>query len=246
MIRETGEPTYLLSDIAYHKDKFDRGFDKVIDIWGADHQAHVAKMKAVAKMLNFKGGFDILVLQLVALRGGEKMSKRLGNVITLEELVDEIGLDAARWFYLQKSLDTHIEIDLDLAKEQSEKNPIFYVQYAHARICSILAKCKMKNGKCEITAQNLKLLNHPSELNLIKKLIQLPEVIEDTAKDYQVQRLPQYAMDLSAVFHQFYGDCRVISEDKNLTAARLSLVLAAKIVLKNTLSLMGISAPEKM
>ena len=246
VIRETGEPTYLLSDIAYHKDKFDRGFDKVIDIWGADHQAHVAKMKAVAKMLNFKGGFDILVLQLVALRGGEKMSKRLGNVITLEELVDEIGLDAARWFYLQKSLDTHIEIDLDLANEQSEKNPIFYVQYAHARICSILAKCKMKNGKCEITAQNLKLLNHPSELNLIKKLIQLPEVIEDTAKDYQVQRLPQYAMDLSAVFHQFYGDCRVISEDKNLTAARLSLVLAAKIVLKNTLSLMGISAPEKM
>ena len=119
VIRETGEPTYLLSDIAYHKDKFDRGFDNVVDIWGADHQAHVSKMKAVAKMLGFKGVLDILVLQLITLRGGEKMSKRLGNIITLQDLVDEIGPDVARWFYLQKSLDTHTEIDLELAKEQS-------------------------------------------------------------------------------------------------------------------------------
>ena len=245
VIRETGEPTYLLSDIAYHKDKFDKGFDIVIDIWGADHQAHVSKMKAAAKILGFKGVLDILVLQLVTLRGGEKMSKRAGNIILLEELIDEIGPDVAAWFYLQKSLNTHTEIDLDLAKEQSEKNPVFYVQYAHARICSILNKF----GKPEIRStksETLKLLNHPSELNLIKQLIRLPEVVEDTAKDYQVQRLPQYATNLATAFHQFYRDCQVISEDKNLTAARLALVQAAKIVLQNTLSLMGISAPEKM
>ena len=242
VIRETGEPTYLLSDIAYHKDKFDRGFDKVIDIWGADHQAHVSKMKAVAKMLGFKGVLDILVLQLITLRGGEKMSKRLGNIITLRDLVDEIGLDAARWFYLQKSLDTHTEIDLELAKEQSEKNPVFYVQYAYARICSILAK----SPRYKIQDTKYKALNHPSELSLIKQLIVFPEIVEDTAKDYQIQRLPQHATDLAASFHQFYRDRRVISEDKNLTQARLSLSFATKIVLKNTLSLMGISAPEKM
>ncbi|MBI2041972.1 MAG: arginine--tRNA ligase [Candidatus Nealsonbacteria bacterium] len=245
VIRETGEPTYLLSDIAYHKDKFDGGFNRVIDIWGADHQAHVSKMKAVAKMLGFRGNLDILVLQLVTLRGGEKMSKRVGNIITLQDLVDEIGLDVARWFYLQKSLNTHTEIDLDLAKEQSEKNPVFYAQYAHARICSILSKfgkSKIQNPKSKI----LKLLNHPSELSLIKQLIRFQEIIEDTANDYQIQRLPQYATDLATSFHQFYQDCRVISEDKKLTQARLSLVLAAKIVLGNTLSLMGISSPEKM
>ena len=203
-------------------------------------------MKAAAKILGFKGILDILVLQLVTLRGGEKMSKRLGNIITLEELVDEIGLDVARWFYLQKSLDTHTEIDLELAKEQSEKNPVFYVQYAHARICSILQKSKIQNPKSKIGIKNLKLLTHPSELALIKQLIAFPEVIEDTSNDYQVQRLPQYATDLAAAFHQFYRDCKVLSEAEGLRNARLSLILAAQIVLKNTLSLMGISSPEKM
>lgn len=241
VVRETGEPTYLLSDMAYHKDKFDRGFNKVIDIWGADHQAHVSKMKAAAKILGFKGDFDILVLQLIALRGGQKMSKRAGNIITLEELVDEIGLDVACWFYLQKSLNTHTEIDLDLAKEQSEKNPVYYVQYAHARICSILQKANQ-----HINATTVALICNPSELNLIKQLIKFPEIIEDTANDYQVQRLPKYATDLATAFHQFYRDCRVISEDKNLTQARLAVISAAKIILENTLSLMGISDPEKM
>jgi len=246
VIRESGEPTYLLSDIAYHKDKIDRGFDKIINIWGADHQAHVSKIKAAVKMLGFKSDLDILILQLVTLKGREKISKRKGEVITLEDLVEEIGLDVARWFYLQKSLDTHMEIDLTLAKEQSEKNPVYYVQYAYARIYSILAKCKMQNAKCKIKIQNLKLLNHASELNLIKHLIRFPEVIEDTVRDYQVQRLPQYATDLATVFHQFYRDCRVLSDDKDLTQARLALVLATKTVLKNILSLMGISTPEKM
>ena len=246
VVRETGEPAYLLSDIAYHKDKFDRGFNRVIDIWGADHQAHVSKIKAAAKMLGFKGSLDILVLQLVSLRGGEKMSKRLGNIITLEELIDEIGSDAARWFYLQKSLNTHMEIDLDLAKEQSEKNPVYYVQYAYVRICSILAKLKIQKSNLKITSQNSKLLTHQSEFNLIKQLIKFPEVVEDTANDYQVQGLPQYATGLATAFHQFYRDCKVLSEVEGLQGARLALVSATKIVLKNTLSLMGISAPEKM
>ncbi len=242
IVRETGEPTYLLSDIAYHKDKFDRGFNKVIDIWGADHQAHVSKIKAAAKMLDFRGDLDILILQLVSLRGKEKLSKRKGKIITLEDLVNEIGLDATRFFYLQKSLDTHMEIDITLAKQQSEKNPVYYIQYAHARICSILKKAQ----SIKVDPQQLKLLKHPSELKLIKQLIKLPEVVEDTAKDYQAQRLPQYATDLATIFHQFYRDCRVISGNKDLAGARLALVLATKTVFKNTLDLMGITVPEKM
>ena len=257
IIRETGEPTYLLSDIAYHKDKFDRKFQKIINIWGADHQGHVSKMKAAAKMLGYKGDLDILISQVVRLKRG-KISKRKGEIITLEWLIDEVGLDPARFIYLIKSLDTQMEFDVELAKERSVKSPVYYVQYAHARICSIFRKF----GKSEIRKEpvraagwwegwspkfeNLKLLTHPSELELIKQLIRFPEIVEDTAKDYQVQRLPQYAIDLATIFHQFYRDCRVISEDKELTQARLSLILATQTVLKNTLDLMGVSAPEKM
>ena len=240
VIRETEEPTYLLSDIAYHKDKFDRGFNKVINLWGADHQGHVGKIKAAAKMLRFKGDLDILISQVVRLKKG-KISKRKGEVVTLEWLVKEVGLDAARFFYITKSLDTQMEFDVELAKEKSQKSPVYYVQYAHARICSILRKAKNQKGK-----PNLKLLNHPSELNLIRQLIRLPEIIEETARDYQVQRLPQYATDLATSFHQFYQDCRVISDKEDLTQARLGLVSATKIVLKSTLDLMGLSVPEKM
>jgi arginyl-tRNA synthetase len=245
IIRKDGMPTYLLSDVAYHKDKFDRGFQRVINVWGADHQGHISKIKAVAKILGFKGDLDILITQLVRLKTG-RLSKRKGEVITLEWLVDEVGLDATRFFYLAKSLDTQMEFDVELAKEKSEKSPVFYVQYAYARICSILKKLRIKNEKLKITTKNLKLLKHPSELELIKQLIRFPEIVEDTAKDYQVQRLPQYAIDLATSFHQFYRDCRVLIENKSLSEARLALILATKTVLKNTLSLMGISAPEKM
>ena len=254
IVRETGEPTYLLSDIAYHKDKFDRGFDKIINIWGADHQGHVGKIKAVAKILNYKGDLDILISQVVRLKKG-KISKREGKVVTLKWLMDEVGLDAARFFYLMKTLDTQMEFDVELAKERSQKSPVYYVQYAHARICSIIRKfgnSKLQKeprraaGWWKGWSPNYRILNHASELNLVKQLIRLPEVVADTSKDYQVQRLPQYALDLATAFHQFYRDCRVISDDKKLTQARLSLVLAAKTVLKNTLDLMGISAPEKM
>jgi len=239
---EGGEPTYLLSDIAYHRDKFNRGFDRIINIWGADHQGHVRKIKAVAKILDYRGDLDILISQIVRLKSGLKISKRKGEVITLEWLINEVGLDAARFFYLMKSLDTQMEFDVELAKEKSQKSPVYYVQYAHARICSILRKAQNTNLK----TINHKLLIHPSELNLIKQLIRLPEIVEDIAKDYQIQRLPQYAMDLATVFHQFYRDCKVLTENSSLQDARLALVLVTKIVLKNTLNLMGISAPEKM
>ncbi|MBZ9569298.1 arginine--tRNA ligase [Patescibacteria group bacterium] len=264
VVRTTGEPTYFLSDIAYHKDKINGGFKKIIDIWGADHQAHVSKMKAAMKILGFKGDFDVLITQMVSLKKG-KISKRKGEIITLESLVDEVGLDAVRFFYLVKSLDTQMEFDVELAKERSAKSPVFYIQYANARIHSILAKSQIPStkfqtnskwgpqkreggGRVEVQISNskLKLLTHPSELNLIKQLIRFPEIIEDTAKDYQVQRIPQYAIDLATVFHQFYRDCRVLSEDGPLTQARLGLILATKQVIKNTLNLMGISAPEKM
>ena len=242
IVRETGEPTYLLSDIAYHKDKVERGFQKIIEIFGADHQAHASKIKAAMRILGYGGQLDILILQLVTLKGKERLSKRRGRIVLLEDLVDEIGLDTARFIYLQKSLDTHMEIDLELAKEQSEKNPVYYAQYAHARICSILRKA----SGLKIRASGLGALSHPSEQELIKHLIRFPEIIEDTARDYQLQRLPRYALGLATAFHQFYRDCRVISEDKELTRGRLGLVSAAKIALKSTLILMGISAPEKM
>jgi arginyl-tRNA synthetase len=246
LIRSDATPTYFLSDIAYHKLKFERNFKKIINIWGADHQGHVKRLKALAKILGYKGDFEILISQIVTLKGGKKISKRKGQIITLEQLIDEVGLDVARFFYLAKSLSTQMEFDLDLAKEQSEKNPVYYVQYAHARICSIFKKLNTQKLKPKINTKNLKLLNHPAELELIKQLIKFPEIIEDCAKDYQLQRIPQYALDLASAFHRFYKECKVLTEDKKTMEARLSLILATKITLKNVLDLMGISAPEKM
>lgn len=242
LIRENGQSTYFLSDITYHENKIERGFKKIINIWGADHQGHVPRTEKAMKILGYKGDFKVLITQIVSLKKG-KISKRKGDVIDLEWLIDEVGLDAARFFYLMKSLDTQMEFDIDLAKERSAKSPVYYVQYAHARICSILKKSKKQSQKAKI---NYKLLIHPAELSLIKKLIEFPEIVEDTAGDYQIQRLPQYVTELATAFHRFYRDCKVNSEDKNLTRARLSLISATKVVLKNTLDLIGVSAPEKM
>jgi len=272
VVKADGWKTYLAGDIAYHQYKFEKKkFDKVINIWGADHYGDVPGLQAIVTALGHKDKLDIILLQFVTLlEKGEKlkMSKRKGIYVTMDELLDKVGPDVVRFFFLQKSADTHLNFDLSLAKEQSEKNPVYYIQYAHARICSILQKLKIKNqafiyeseGKEEGKAlfayeklktriKNLGLLNHPSELALIKRLIQFPEIIEDTAKDYQVQRIPQYSVDLATVFHQFYRDCRVLPdliEIRSLSEARLALVLATKTILKNTLNLMGISAPEKM
>jgi arginyl-tRNA synthetase len=240
------EETYFLSDIAYLKNKFERGFKRLIIFLGAEHHGYIGRLKAAAKALGFnENKVEPVIMQLVQLveEGKEvRMSKRTGVYVTIDELLDEVGLDITRFFFLTRSPGSHLLFDLDLAKKQSEKNPVYYIQYANARICSILRKIPGFKPQ----TSNLNLLTHPSELKLIKELIRLPEIIEDTANDYQVQRLPQYAMNLATIFHQFYRDCRVISDDKNLTQARLSLVSATKIVLKNTLDLMGLSAPEKM
>jgi len=251
LVRSNGEPTYFAVDCAYHKNKFaDRKFDKVINIWGADHHGDMSRVKGFVKALGYEEKFDILIHQFVrVLKDGKevKMSKRAGNYVAVEDLLEEVGKDVYRFFMLQYSADTHMDFNLDLAKEQSEKNPVYYVQYAFARMHSILAKCKVQSSKFKVADQNLKLLNHEAELKLIKQLVRLPEIIEDTAKDYQVQRLPQYALDLVRAFHKFYEDCRVIDKkDSDLTQARLALVEATRIVLKNTLDLMGISAPESM
>ncbi len=248
---KNGESTYFLADVAYHYDKFvNRKFDKVVDIWGADHHGYVARLQAAKKALELPGELEIIIMQLVRLiKDGQeiKMSKRAGTYVTLDELLDEIPLDVSRFFFLMYSPDTHMDFNLDLAREQSEKNPVYYVQYAYARICSIFRKSDIDKQKQADDADYLRLLNNPSELNLIKQLIRLPEIIEDITGDYQVQRLPQYALDLVRAFHKFYEECRVIDEkNPELTAARLALVEATRIVLKNTLDLMGISAPEKM
>jgi len=249
VVKADGWKTYLAGDITYHQYKFEKKkFYKVIDVWGADHHGDVPSLQAGIEALGYQGKLEIILHQFITLlEKGEKkkMSKRKGVYVTMDELLKEVGLDIVRFFFLQKSTNTHLNFDLDLAKQQSEKNPVYYIQYAHARICSILRKC----GKSEIRnakTENLKLLDHPSELELIKQLIRLPEIIWDTVKDYQVQRLPQYAVDLATVFHQFYRDCRVLTEARPLQEARIGLILATRIVLENTLNLMGISAPEKM
>ena len=252
LIKEDGEYTYLASDIAYLKNKFQRGFKKLIFFWGADHHGYTKRIESGAQALGYKKEqLDFIVMQLVNLKQG-RMSKRAGLYISLEKLIKEVGLDVARFFFLQRGANSHLIFDLELAKKKSQENPVYYVQYAYARIFSILKKSKIQNSKSQINPkfkiQNSKLLNHSSELNLIKQLVRFPEIIEDTAatKDYQVQRIPQYAVELSESFHRFYQDCQVISDDKEKTQARLALILATKVVLEETLKLMGINALQKM
>jgi len=246
LIRADGIRTYFASDIAYLKNKFERRFNSLIFFVGADHHGYIPRVKAAATALGYdKEKIDVMVMQLVKLfeNGQEvRMSKRTGIYVTIDELIDEVGLDVARFFFLAISPNTHMNFNLDLAKEKSEKNPVFKIQYAYARICSILKK----SGKKLNLKPDFKILNHSSELDLVREFIKLPEVIEDIANDYQLQRLPQYAMDLSDAFHKFYENCKVISEDKKMTEARLALILSTKIVLKNVLDLMGVSVPEKM
>ena len=243
LIKSDKWKTYLAGDLALHDYKLKR-FDRLINIWGADHHGDVPGLMAIVEALGHKGKLEIILYQFVTvLEAGEKkrMSKRQGIFVTMDELLEQVGKDVVRFFFLQKSANTHLNFDLSLAKEQSDKNPVYYVQYAYARICSILKKSEIKHIK-----KDFQLLNDPSELKLIKQLIKLPVIIKETAKDYQVQRLPKYVFETAACFHQFYKNCRVLTENKELSNARLGLVLATKIVLKNTLDIMGISAPEKM
>ncbi|HJX14059.1 MAG TPA: arginine--tRNA ligase [Dehalococcoidales bacterium] len=249
VVRTDGTPTYFGTDIAYHYNKFlERKFDSVIDIWGADHMGHVSRMKAVVGALGIDPErLTVIISQMVTLRrGGEvvKISKRSGDIVTLRELVEEVGADACRFFFLCRTADSQMDFDLELAKKQSADNPVYYVQYAHARIASILRHAQQK-GAGDSQGDVSRLTTEP-ELTLIRKMLLLPEIIETIARTLEPHHLTYYAQDLATVFHSFYKQCRVVSDDKELTGARLKLVKAAKAVLGRTLHLMGMTAPEKM
>lgn len=249
LVRSDGSPTYFASDIAYHYNKFlERKFDTVIDIWGADHQGHVPRMKAAIKALGKDPEqLKVIICQLVTLRHGKeiiRVSKRSGDIITLRELVDEVGPDACRFFFLSRSADSQMDFDIELAKKQSADNPVYYIQYAHARIASILRLAKQR--EIDYSQGDVSLLTTTPELTLIRRLILLPEIIQEVVNTLEPHHLPYYAQDLATVFHSFYKQCRVVSQDEALTKARLKLVRATQIVLAKTLYLMGMTAPERM
>ena len=249
VIRDNGVPTYLAADIAYHDNKFQRGFGKVINIWGADHHGYICRVKAALSALGYNpDDLDVLLLQMVSLyRGGElvKMSKRTGESVTLAELMEEVGTDAARYFFVMRSLDSQLDFDLDLAKSQSNENPVYYIQYAHARICSIFRQAKEAN--IEIVAQpELSLLTDETEIALIKKIEEYPEEVEKAAADYAPQRIARFVYELASAFHSFYSKCRIIGVDLPVAQARLALVGEAGLVIRQALKILGVSAPEKM
>jgi len=250
IIRSDGEPGYFASDISYHYDKFViRGFDRVIDVWGADHQGHVPRMKTALRAIDVDPDRLVIILyQLVTLRrGGEivRLSKRSGDIVTLRDVLEEIGPDAVRFLLLARASDSQMDLDLDLAKEQSSENPVYYVQYAHARIASILRYAE----DIDYRDGDVSLLEHSAELALIRQMLRLPEVLEKAAIGLSPHYLPYYAMELAGIFHPFYKQCRVVSslpEDGPLNKARLKLVAATKVVLSRVLDLMGVDAPESM
>lgn len=257
VVRSDGRPTYYASDIAYHWDKFiRRGFDLVIDVWGADHHGHVSRLKTATRAVGADPeSLHILLYQLVTLkRGGEvvRLSKRSGEIITLDELVEEVGKDAARFFFLLRSPGAQMDFDLDLAVRQSSENPVFYVQYAHARLCSILERAREQGLTPD--GGDVALLTQPHELALIREMMRLVDVIETVATRCEPQHLPHYAQDLATAFHAFNDafkqqndpSLKVLTDDERLTRARLRLVLAARIALARVLDLMGMSAPERM
>ncbi|MFQ5860220.1 MAG: DALR anticodon-binding domain-containing protein, partial [Dehalococcoidia bacterium] len=252
LVRSTGAPTYFASDIAYHYNKFvERGFQRVINVWGADHQGHVPRMKAAVSALGIEPSrLTIIISQLVALRRGQEVvraSKRTGELVTLRELVEEVGPDACRYFFLARSPDAQMDFDLELAKKESEENPVYYVQYAHARIAGILRNAREQ--RLDWSQGDVVLLTHPSELALMRKMMLLPELVESMARNLEAHHLPHYALELATAFHWFYENCRVLSsnpEDREVGLARLKLVEACQIVLARALELMGMAAPEQM
>ncbi len=249
VVRSDGLPTYFASDIAYHYDKFvRRKFDRVIDIWGADHQGHVSRMKAVVGALGIDPKrLDVILYQLVTLRRGDeivRLSKRSGDIITLREIIEDVGADACRFFFLARAADSQMDFDMELAKKQSQDNPVYYVQYAHARISSILRLAKEKG--IDYRDGDVSVLTSEPELTLIRKMLRLSEILEMIVQTSEPHHLTYYAQDLATVFHSFYKQCRVISDNRESTDARLKLVEATQIILAKTLHLMGIAAPEKM
>lgn len=251
LVRANGIPTYFVPDIAYHYNKLvTRGFDKAIDILGADHHGYIARMKAALTALGVDASkLDIVIMQMVMLvRNGEtvKLSKRSGKAITLSTLLDEVPIDAARFFFNLRDPNTHLEFDLELAIEESSNNPVFYVQYAHARICSILRRMEEEGtGYRNIPVSELN-FNHPAELALIRHIAALPNCINEAAKDYNPSKITKYLCDLAQLFHKFYDNCKIKGEEENILQSRLSLCVATKTVFKNLLDLLKVEAPEKM
>jgi len=251
VIRENGIPTYFASDIAYHQDKHQRGFDKVIDVWGADHHGYIDRMKAAMRALGYPPEFfDVLIVQFVTLiKEGKEvgMSTREGEFVTLRDLINEVGKDVARYFFLMRSYDSHTEFDLDIAKSESMENPVYYIQYAYARICSILRKAEEAGIKINENDQvDLNLLNADEELALIKKLSVLKDVLKRSAVSWKPHLLTTYLYDLASTFHKYYTVHRIIVDDISLSKSRLMLIDSTRIVLNNTLNLLGISSPESM
>ncbi len=251
IVRDNGIPTYLASDIAYHDNKFRRGFETVINIWGADHHGYIPRMKAAMAALGYEPArLEVLILQMVSLyQGGElvKMSKRTGQGVTLTELIEEVGRDAARYFFIMRSLDSQLDFDLDLAKSHSNDNPVYYVQYAHARIASIFRQMTEAGIVFDNSAKaELSRLSTPFELDLIRKLGDYPEEISAAARDRAPHRIARFAHELAGLFHSFYNGCRVLGVEPELTMARLALVAATQRVLKHALTILGVDAPEKM
>src|SRR3990172_8718815 len=251
VVRRNGEPTYFAADIAYHKNKFDRGFDRIIDVWGADHHGYIPRMLAAVQSLGHeKDSLKIVLVQLVnLLRDGKPvaMSTRSGEFVTMKEVVDEVGKDAARYNFLMRRSDSHLDFDLELVKKQSNENPVYYVQYAHARICSIFGMAEERGYEIPAYADiDVGRLDLPEETVLIKTVTRFPEVIEGAAQALEPHRLTFYLLELAGIFHNYYNKHRVLSEERDITLARLLLVKSVRVVLRSGLNLLGVSAPEKM
>jgi arginyl-tRNA synthetase len=250
LIKQDGSYTYLTPDIAYHKDKLERGFEKLINIWGADHHGYIPRMKAAIQALGYdRDTLEVEIIQLVHLyKNGEKMkmSKRTGKAVTMRDLIEEVGLDAVRYFFAMRSADTHMDFDLDLAVSQSNENPVFYAQYAHARISSILRSAE-EQGFTAGKDADFKLIQAEKEMDLLKKLGEFPLAVAEAAQKRMPHRISNYIFELASVFHSFYNAEKVLDmENKERTQARLALIKSVQITLKNALALIGVSAPEKM
>ena len=249
IFRDNGVPTYLAADIAYHDDKYRRGYGRLINIWGADHHGYVARVKAsMAALGHDPEELTVLLLQMVSLyRDGAlvKLSKRTGETVTLRELMEEVGVDAARYFFLMRSLDSQLDFDLDLATKKSNENPVYYIQYAHARISSIFRQAD-EAGISVRDGAELELLTDETEIALIKKIAAYPEEIARAAAEFAPQRIARYSHELAGAFHSFYNKCRIVGQEPPLASARLALVLATGRVIRHSLGVLGVSAPEKM
>jgi arginyl-tRNA synthetase len=246
LIKRDGYPTYFWSDILYHRDKFEkRGFDRVVDVWGADHQGQVGRVKEAVAVLGIDPArLSVLLVQLVSVKRGEetvRMSRRAGVGISLKEMLDEVGPDAVRYFFLLRSADAQMEFDVDLARRQSSENPVYYAQYAHARLANVL-----KLGGEAVRAAALERLNSEWELELMRVMMRWPDVVRESAESLEPHRLAFFTDELAAAIHRFYKNCRVVTDDASLTAARLLLSRAARVTIANALRLMGVSAPDRM